>query len=146
VLLQMLAYRSGYVLTYLRQTSNDLTGEHTAIMLKNLHGRDDGLESGWLSALSADFSHRLIHLFAYAFRDFDPYLALSVVENGRQVLVGGDTSEPADAAEDALATRTESASHRAAITAAELNFLMTLHDLKRLEAYSRNLVCVSPPS
>jgi tRNA(Met) C34 N-acetyltransferase TmcA len=109
-------------------------------MLKSLSGRDDGLEAGWLAALSADFSHRLIHLFAYAFRDFDPYLALSVVENGRQLLIGGDASDGPDGSTDALETRADAASHRAVISAAELNFLMTLHDLKRLEAYSRNLV------
>lgn len=59
-------------------------------MLKSLDGVvEGGPQAGWLQALSADFSHRLVNLFAYAFRDFDPYLALSLVENGRQQRLTG---------------------------------------------------------
>ena len=75
---------------------------------------------GWHRGLSADFSRRLINLFAFAFRDFDPALALSIVENGRRELAA------------------EAAAH--ALSPEELSCLLSPHDLKRLEAYSRNLV------
>ncbi len=71
-----------------------------------------------------------MHLFSYAFRDFDPYLALSVVDNGRkQLMLEGSDGVVVDSTN--------------VIDATQLSFLLTLHDLKRLEAYSRNLVRVS---
>lgn len=79
------------------------------------------------AGLSTDFSHRLVHLFSYAFRDFDPYLALSVVDNGRKQLM-------LEGADGVVVDSTN------VIDATQLSFLLTLHDLKRLEAYSRNLV------
>ena len=139
------ARSSGYVLVYLRQTSNELTGEHTAIMLKALES--EALPSNaWLQALSADFSHRLIHLFAYAFREFDPYLALSVVENGRQQLIGDAAGaekledDDDDAAAAASTAVTTTGAQRGVISSTELAMFLTPHDLKRLDAYSRNLV------
>ena len=41
--------RGDYVLVYLRQTPNDLTGEHTAIMLKALTSGRGGPDAGWLT-------------------------------------------------------------------------------------------------
>jgi N-acetyltransferase 10 len=43
--------RSGYVPLYIRQTANDLTGEHTCVMLKTLHSEVAG-SAGWLSAFA----------------------------------------------------------------------------------------------
>jgi tRNA(Met) C34 N-acetyltransferase TmcA len=117
---------AGYIGLYLRQTPNELTGEFTTIMVKPLatSGGVGCPQVGWHRPLSADFSRRLINLFAYAFRDFAPELALSVVENGRRELVAAAEAE-------------------GTITPAELAVLLSPHDLMRLEAYSRNLVRVS---
>lgn len=43
--------RAGYVPLYVRQTANDLTGEHTCVMLRTLSSNVAG-SSGWLSAFA----------------------------------------------------------------------------------------------
>jgi hypothetical protein len=43
--------RAGYVPLYIRQTTNDLTGEHTCVMLRTLASQVAGSE-GWLSAFA----------------------------------------------------------------------------------------------
>lgn len=47
--------RSGYVPLYLRQTPNDLTGEHSCVMLKALGGVEKEQE-GWLEAFASGAS------------------------------------------------------------------------------------------
>ena len=69
--------KGGYVPTYVRQTKNDLTGEHTVIMLKVLGG-DSG---SWLSEFWTDFRHRLVHLLGYQLAALPPSLALSLLHN-----------------------------------------------------------------
>ena len=91
--------RAGYAPLYVRQTANDLTGEHTCVMLKTLNGEVAG-SSNWLAAfaqgelgryqnhdakltynpLGADFRRRFLSLLSYKFREFDASLALSVIE------------------------------------------------------------------
>ena len=75
--------RSGFKPVYLRQTSNDLTGEHTCIMLKALEvpGGDVTVEKGtWLNDFSKDFRRRFLELLAYQFRSFSPMLVLSILD------------------------------------------------------------------
>jgi N-acetyltransferase 10 len=75
--------RSGYKPVYLRQTANDLTGEHTCIMLKTLKapGNDVVVGNGaWLSEFSKDFRRRFLELLAYQFRTFSPLLVLSIID------------------------------------------------------------------
>ncbi len=38
----------GYVPVYLRQTANELTGEHSCIVLKELNKKDNDLGTSWL--------------------------------------------------------------------------------------------------
>lgn len=101
--------RSGYVPLYLRQTPNDLTGEHSCVMLKALGGVDKE-EEGWLDAFatgashsfslllshiyplvlsadrfalrvwSADFRKRFLALLSYKFREFTSATSLSIIE------------------------------------------------------------------
>ncbi len=71
--------RAGYVPLYIRQTSNDLTGEHTCVMLKTLDSTVAGSQQ-WLSAFAQDFRRRFLSLLSYKFREFDASLALSVIE------------------------------------------------------------------
>lgn len=67
--------RAGYHPVYLRQTRNDLTGEHTCIMIKSLS------DENWLSEFSGDFRRRFLQLLAYEFRDFTAVHALSLLES-----------------------------------------------------------------
>jgi N-acetyltransferase 10 len=79
--------RAGYVPVYLRQTAQELTGEHSCVMLKVLEGRD----KAWLGAyaegimfdslnLTADFRRRFSSLLSFEFRKFPSVLSLSVIE------------------------------------------------------------------
>jgi N-acetyltransferase 10 len=45
--------KAGFVPTYVRQTRNDLTGEHTTIMLKLL--QTAATSTDWLAAFYTDF-------------------------------------------------------------------------------------------
>jgi N-acetyltransferase 10 len=65
--------RLGYVPVYLRQTPNDLTGEHSCIMLRPFTD-----EHMWLTEYSTDFRKRFLALLSYQFRKFPPALALTL--------------------------------------------------------------------
>ncbi|XP_060806182.1 RNA cytidine acetyltransferase [Amyelois transitella] len=64
-----------YVPVYLSQKTNDLTGEHSCIMLRSMHG------APWLAAYSADFRQRFSRLLARALRKLPASLALSTLVN-----------------------------------------------------------------
>lgn len=72
--------RSSFVPLYLRQTPNDLTGEHTCVMLRTLSGPDteDGGDPSWLSAFAKDFHRRFHALLSYQFRAFPAVTALTI--------------------------------------------------------------------
>lgn len=105
---------NGYIPVYLRQTANDLTGEHTCVMLKTLESRDDK----WLKAFAKDFHKRFINLLSYSFRDFPAVQALSVLES----------------------SKVDDESPTYPFTKAELDKALSPFDLKRLESYSNNLI------
>lgn len=73
--------RGGFVPVYLRQTTNDLTGEHSCIMLNVLKPDDAAVEQpeDWLMAYWVDFRRRFISLLSYQFRAFTPSIALGVL-------------------------------------------------------------------
>jgi N-acetyltransferase 10 len=151
--------RGGYLPVYLRQTANDLTAEHTAIMLRPLDTSDmrpeDAPRIGWHVGFVADFARRFAQLLSFEFKSFDVTLALSVMDAGCSVL-GPRASGAGEKEEDGTGNATLAASAlidsaqtaqelggRASVTPltpAELGLLFTPYDLKRLEAYSRSLV------
>lgn len=108
--------RSGYAPVYLRQTANELTGEHTCVMLKVLEGRD----KSWLQEFAADFHKRFLNLLAYEFRNFSAVQSLSIREGERAVTA--DRPRPIS------------------LTKAELDNIMSPFDLKRLESYASSLL------
>lgn len=105
--------RLGYLPVYLRQTTNDITGEHTCIVLRALcsTARDIQCAEGWLDAFYADFRKRFVALLAFQFSKFPPSLCLDILE-------------------------TSSASSAKGGHAAS----MSAYDLKRLESYANNMV------
>jgi len=105
--------RSGFVPTYVRQTKNDLTGEHTMIMLKVLDPADPS--SAWLPLFWADFRRRLVSLLGYSLAAIPPSLALSLLHN-KAVEVAPTT-----------------------LAAPLLSSHLTPYDVKRLELYSNNM-------
>uniref|UniRef100_A0A667WXN0 RNA cytidine acetyltransferase n=1 Tax=Myripristis murdjan TaxID=586833 RepID=A0A667WXN0_9TELE len=110
--------RAGYTPVYLRQTPNDLTGEHSCVMLKELN-TDEAPEQGqWLSAFWKDFRRRFLSLLSYQFSNFGPSLALNILQNknAKEEI----TSKPP--------------------VSSELAVHFSPYDLKRLELYSRSMV------
>ncbi|KAJ9113821.1 hypothetical protein QFC19_000014 [Naganishia cerealis] len=109
--------QAGYVPMYVRQTANDLTGEHTCVMLKKLFGEAAGSDD-WLHAFAQDFRKRFLQLLSYqSFRQFTADMASSVVEAAK------------------VANSTDNT-----LTLVELRNLMSPFDLKRIESYSNNLL------
>lgn len=72
--------KAGYTPVYLRQTTSDLTGEHSCVML---HVLNSPIQKGdhWLHAYWTDFRKRFINLLAYQFKTFHPSMALGLLTN-----------------------------------------------------------------
>ncbi|KAI7905335.1 GNAT acetyltransferase 2-domain-containing protein [Cokeromyces recurvatus] len=115
--------RAGFVPLYVRQTANDLTGEHSCVMIKALTDTEDSrvANAAWLDAFARDFSKRFIHLLSYNFREFTAVNALNILDGAKQ----GQDSEQ----EETRELDKESLSH-----------LFSPYDLKRLESYSNNML------
>ena len=77
-------HRNGFLPVYLRQTKNEVTGEHTAIVLRALDDSDAALPTaaadGWSEAYCGDFRRRLTQLLRLSMRDLPCALALSLLE------------------------------------------------------------------
>ncbi|XP_014215555.1 RNA cytidine acetyltransferase [Copidosoma floridanum] len=74
--------RAKFVPVYLRQTTNEITGEHSCIMLSNL--QDESAD--WLVNYWKDFRQRFIRLLSSAFKDYPPALSLSILINNNIAL------------------------------------------------------------
>ncbi|ODV79981.1 putative ATPase [Suhomyces tanzawaensis NRRL Y-17324] len=107
--------RSGFVPVYLRQTANDLTGEHTMVMMNVLEGR----ENNWLKEFSKDFHKRFLQLLSYEFKKFSSVQCLNIIE---AIESGEETSKTKE------------------ITKNELDDILSPFDLKRLDSYANNLL------
>ncbi|KAM8860479.1 RNA cytidine acetyltransferase [Synchiropus picturatus] len=108
--------KAGFVPVYLRQTPNDLTGEHSCVMVKELATEEASEQSRWLSAFWKDFRRRFLSLLSYQFSSFHPSLSLSILQNKT-------TNEPSSI-----------------LSCSELAAHFSPYDLKRLELYSRSMV------
>ena len=115
--------RAGMQMLYLRQTKNELTGEHSSIMVRALP-RTSGVDDAWLDAFVNDSKRRFLSLLAGSFRDMGIRTAVSVLD---KMCETKNVSERSGVSSDGR------------ISAEELGFLMTPHDMKRLELYGRNL-------
>ena len=132
--LQRFWSRTGMRMLYLRQTKNDLTGEHSAIFLRALPKRT-GFDDAWLPAFAVDTQRRIMSLLSGPLRDLSVKLADSILldlenVNEKKYQQNKEVSE-------AIQRRSGSSSER--ITADDLSLFLTHHDLKRLELYGRNL-------
>ncbi|KAI0916897.1 N-acetyltransferase 10 [Taiwanofungus camphoratus] len=113
--------RAGYVPLYIRQTTSELTGEHTCVMVRGLNSSAEG-ELEWLGEFAKDFRRRFLSLLSFKFREFGSVTALSILEaanNGVKRLDEGRAKE---------------------LTSTELGYLLTPFDLKRLESYANNML------
>jgi N-acetyltransferase 10 len=116
--------KAGFAPVYLRLTPNELTGEHTCIMLQNLDSTMDlsvAANPDWLHLFSDDFRRRFVSLLSYEFRSLPCELAFLMVAT-RVKSIAGDESSKVD------------------LKRSELDTVITIHDVKRLEAYSKSLL------
>ncbi|XP_063401576.1 RNA cytidine acetyltransferase-like [Mytilus trossulus] len=111
--------KSKFTPVYLRQTPNDLTGEHSCIMLKMLHTEDNPEDRSepWLAAFWKDFRRRFVSLLSYQFRTFKPSMALNILQE-----------------------KTFKSTGKKKMSLAELDAHFTKYDVKRLELYAQNMV------
>jgi len=120
--------KNGFTPVYVRQTKNDLTGEHTCIMLKPLQRSvAETLPSeGWLDNFSMDFQKRFLSLLASSFREMNSKTALTVFHAHEKNAHHGSGS-------GGMAGFGEK------ITGDVLDMYFSKFDLKRLESYAKNL-------
>ena len=66
-----------------RQTSNNLTGEHSCVMVKVLNNDIEagGDSEDWLTLYWCDFKRRFLSLLNLSFSSFPPAFALSILTN-----------------------------------------------------------------
>lgn len=117
--------RSGFAPAYLRLTPNELTGEHTCIMLERLDSLsplDVSANPDWLWEYSEDFRRRFSHLMGYEFRALSCELAFLVMSTRIKSI------------ESAKNTTTKE------MARSQVDAFFSIHDIKRLEAYSKNLL------
>lgn len=121
--------RAKFVPVYLRQTPNDLTGEHTCVMLRTLQQGtldeedDEAASDGdWIAAFARDFHRRFLSLLSFNFRSFPSVLALSIDESTSAAFLKSEqtTSSP--------------------LTKRLLNRHFSPHDLRRLDSYAANML------
>ena len=127
-------HRNGFLPAYLRQTKNELTGEHSTVLLHDLAAARAAGAGGasalaaptrdpnsWLSLYCVDFRRRFSALLGMALREMECSLALSLLAPQLQP----------DATDDAVG---------ASLSAEQLDFVMGAYDMKRLRSYASNLV------
>lgn len=114
---------------YLRQTANDLTGEHTVVMLRELPCADlaESPDPDWLLGFTRDFQRRFLALLGFQFGKFHSSMAMTLA--GASKGKGG-----------AKAQNGAEASAKPALTGRELELFASPDDVARLEAYARNMV------
>ncbi len=113
--------RGSFVPVYLRQTANELTGEHSCVMLRTLD-TGNGADTAWLGAFSRDFQKRFLSLLSYQFRTFPSVLALSIDEAA------------------AAGAKLDTSSAPPPLTKSELDASFSPFDLKRLNSYANNML------
>ncbi len=111
--------RASFVPVYLRQTPNELTGEHSCVMLRPLETAQD---KAWLGAFARDFHRRFLSLLSYQFREFPSVLALSINESTN------------------IGFKLDPLNQPRALSKTELDSLLSPFDLKRLESYANNML------
>ena len=129
--------KNGMLPLYLKMLENDITGEHSCIMIKslstNLSNNNAYLDNGnWANNFSDDFKRRFISYLAFDFRNLPIRLALSLLDPQ----LTNTTSEDTDNG-DILDIENNL---NQIITKEQLSFLINDYDFKRLEMYVNNRI------
>ncbi|EAA09908.4 AGAP010491-PA [Anopheles gambiae str. PEST] len=106
-----------FVPVYLSQKENELTGEHSCIMLCPINSTVERVETNeWLNDYFLDFRRRVLKLLGKSFNKFTTSLALSLLENKAVKMEGK------------------------ALTQTTIDEVFLPHDVQRLEMYIHNQV------
>jgi N-acetyltransferase 10 len=117
--------RASFAPVYLRQTPNDLTGEHSCVMLRPLTSpQTTTTDSSWLAAYAQDFHKRFLTLLSYQFRTFPSIQGLSISESASRATVKSQAAS----------------SFSTPLTKSGLDTHFTPFDLKRLDSYANNML------
>ena len=114
--------RASFAPVYLRQTANELTGEHSCVMIRTLSSSTGNTDNAWLGAYARDFHKRFLSLLSFQFRSFPSILALSIIESAN----AGAKLDTAHAIQP--------------LTKSELDDSFSPFDLKRLDSYANNML------
>ena len=131
--------RLGMVPVYVRQTSNDITGEQSAIMIRSLSSASasasasEDLNDDWLSLFHKDFVRRFAALLHYSFHEFSCTLALDILRQQTY------SSSPSSSSAAKMIDGPEG-EEKGWYSKRELDYHFSAYDMKRLESYSRNLL------
>lgn len=106
--------RNGFKPVYIRQTANELTGEHTCIMLMPFERTEKVQNAEWMDKFFIDFRKRFMVLMSYGFENFPCKMALSILDSK------ASPENPSDW--DRLSEH------------------LSEFDVKRLSSYARNMV------
>lgn len=112
--------RASFAPVYLRQTPNDLTGEHSCVMIRPLSTSVN--DPAWLGAFARDFHRRFLSLLSYQFRQFPSVLALLIIESAN------------------AGARLDTSSPSSPLVKQELDEIFNPFDLKRLDSYANNML------
>lgn len=112
--------RARFAPVYLRQTPNDLTGEHSCVMLHALTSGSS--DPAWLGAFAHDFHKRFLSLLSFQFRSFPSVLALSINESAN------------------AGAKLDLISLPEPLTKKDLDQLFSPFDLRRLDSYANNML------
>jgi N-acetyltransferase 10 len=116
--------RAHFAPVYLRQTPNDLTGEHSCVMLRPLLNHDSN-NASWLSAYASDFHKRFLKLLSYQFRVFPSIQSLSISESATNLVSDSQTSRT---------------TQNSLLTPTDLEASFSPFDLARLDSYANNML------
>ena len=116
--------RAHFAPVYLRQTPNDLTGEHSCVMLRPLVSNEN--DTSWLSAYASDFHKRFLTLLSYQFRTFPSIQSLSISESATNVTSNTKTGS--------------TTTHASPMTVSDLEAAFSPFDLARLDSYANNML------
>lgn len=130
--------KNNYKPVYVRQTANELTGEHSCIMIKKLENKelskDLEISANWLEIFFEDFSKRFVSLLSFEFRSFDLNMCLKILDPRLTTNKTGNYDE-------AVVIDKEAEKDQTTITTrAKIEPFISLMDLKRLEAYGNNMI------
>jgi len=140
--------KNGFMVVHVRQSANDVTGEHNAILLREVsanvewrQSESHSRKSGWVHDMAKEMRKRFIRLLAIPpFNSFDTSMCLSLLGKG-MANVAEDVRRlhGAESKQNQHATLHDGADESISLSDEAHPSRLTTHDLKRLKFYLRGM-------